>query len=70
MKSIGPKPGKPSKLPSGKSIDPGKIMAQAKKLTASPGLNAFKKLYGNDRGSFLHKQSQGQTKSNTIGKPC
>lgn len=52
--------------------DPKKIMRQAAKTAKAGQLNAMKKVYGNDRGAFLHKQATKPQGGNhgKIGKAC
>lgn len=52
--------------------DPKKIMQQATKTAKAGQLNAMKKVYGNDRGAFLHKQATKPQGGNhkAIGKAC
>lgn len=70
MKSIGGKSKSPKSIQS-KQIVAGKIMAKASNLANSGKLNNLKKLYGNDRGAFLHKQATTPKSNNhaSIGSP-
>ncbi len=70
--TLGSKSKSPKSFTSKPNTGAENILAKAAKLTQTQGMMSMKKLYGNDRGAFLHKQAirpKGDNGS-SIGSPC